>query len=129
MTKGDLLVERGAAGLQQLARRAAGRGDGIGEWLAEELTADAAFLRKLKPSLIAARAKGEAPKNAPPPPPAPPPPAPSAPQLGGRRPKRKKRSKPRGGGPSPLLVVGAALAVGILAAKVIDWRGHAHPRD
>jgi len=129
MTKGDLLVERGAAGLQQLARRAAGRGDGIGEWLAEELTADAAFLRKLKPSLIAARAKGEAPKNAPPPPPAPPPPAPSAPQLGGRRPKRKKRSKPRSGGPSPLLVVGAALAVGILAAKVIDWRGHAHPRD
>ena len=130
MTKGDLLVERGAAGLQQLARRAAGRGDGIGEWLAEELTADAAFLRKLKPSLIAARAKGEAPRNAPPPAAAPPPPpAPSAPQLGGRRPKRKKRSNPGGGGPSPLLVVGAALVVGILAAKVIDWRGHAHPRD
>jgi hypothetical protein len=26
-------------------------------------------------------------------------------------------------------VVGAALAAGILAAKWIDWRGHAHPRD
>jgi hypothetical protein len=123
MTKGDLLVERGAQGLQSLASRAAQRGDGIGEWLAEELTADAAFLRKLKPSLIAARAKGDAPTNASPA--SPQPPAPSGPQFG-RRPK-KKRSKP--GGASPLLVVGIALAAGILAAKVIDWRGHAHPRD
>jgi hypothetical protein len=124
MTKGDLLVERGAQRLQSLASRAARRGDGIGEWLAEELTADAAFLRKLKPSLIAARAKGDAPTNAPPA--SPPPPAPAGPQRG-RRPK-KKRSK-SGGGASPLLVVGIAFAAGIVAAKVIDWRGHAHPRD
>jgi hypothetical protein len=120
MTKADLLVEKGARRLQDLAQRAAGRGDGIGEWLAEELTADAAFLRKLKPSLIAARAKGEAPTNAPPG--SGTPPAPSAPQLG-NRPKKKA-----GGGPPPLVVVGIALAAGILVAKVIDWRGHAHPR-
>jgi hypothetical protein len=122
MTKADLLVERGATRLQQLARRAAGRGDGIGEWLAAELNEDAAFLRKLKPSLIAARARGEAPRtNAQPPPQAPPTPPPAA--------KSKKDRKKTGGGPSPLLVLGAAFAVGILAAKVIDWRGHAHPRD
>ena len=125
MSKGDLLVERGAQRLQQLARRAAGRGDGVGEWLAEELNADAAFLRKLKPSLIAARAKGEAPTNAPPG--SGTPPAPTAPQLG-KRPKKEKKAK-SGGGPSPLVVVGVALAAGILVAKVIDWRGHAHPRD
>jgi hypothetical protein len=122
MTKTDLLVERGADRLQQLARRAADRGDGIGDWLAEELKADATFLRKLKPSLIAARVRGEAPTTQEPAAPAPP----SAPQLG-ERPKRK--GKGGGGGPSPLVIVGAALAAGILIAKLIDWRGHAHPRD
>ena len=25
--------------------------------------------------------------------------------------------------------IGAALAAGVVAAKVLDWRGHAHPRD
>ena len=121
MTKADLFVERGATRLQELARRAAGRGDGIGEWLAEELNEDAAFLRKLKPSLIAARARGEAPAAQSPPP------APSAPQP--TRPKKKRDKQTNGGGPSPLVVVGVAFAAGILLAKVIDWRGHAHPRD
>jgi hypothetical protein len=116
MTKADLLVERGADRLQRLAQRAAQRGDGIGEWLAEELNDDAAFLRKLKPSLIAARARGENPGA--PPTPSPPP----------KSHKPKKRKKKRGG-PSPLLIVGAALAAGIVLAKVVDWRGHGHPRD
>jgi len=124
MTKADLLVERGAQRLQHLAGRAAQRGDGIGTWLSEELTADAAFLRKLKPSLIAARAKGEPPMNTPPASP-PPPPQPQA----ANPPKPKQKRAKRGRGISPLLVVGVALAAGILAAKVIDWRGHAHPRD
>ena len=116
MTKGDLLVERGAERLQQLARKASQRGDGIGEWLSEELTNDAAFLRKLKPSLIAARAQGRAPGSAEPPP--------------EPRPRRPRPKKPRqGGGPPPVVVVGAALAAGIIVAKVLDWRGHAHPRD
>ena len=35
----------------------------------------------------------------------------------------------KGGGPSPVVVVVAAFAVGFLLAKVIDWRGHAHPRS
>ena len=97
MTKADLLVERGAARLQQLARQAAGRGDGIGEWLSEELQADAEFLRKLKPTLIKARARGEKPSTPPaagaPPPPPPSPPAPKR--------DKPKKSKKKGGGPSP----------------------------
>ena len=120
MNKGDVLVERGADRLQQLADRAAARGDGVGEWLSEELRNDANFLRKLKPSLVKARAKGGAPTE--------PPPAPSGPQLGSR-PKPKKKRKKGGKGPAPLLVVGAALVAGIVLAKVVDWRGHAHPRD
>jgi hypothetical protein len=80
---------------------------------------------KLKPSLVKARAQGNAPTNQPPG--APPPSAPTGPQLGSR-PKPKKKGR-KGGGPSPLVVVGASLVVGIVLAKVVDWRGHAHPRD
>jgi hypothetical protein len=121
MNKGDVLVDRTADRLQAIANRAAARGDGVGEWLSEELRNDAAFLRKLKPSLVKARAKGNAPTNQEPPP------APSGPQLGSG-PKRKKKRK-GGKGPAPLLIVGAALVAGIVVAKVVDWRGHAHPRD
>jgi hypothetical protein len=117
MNRLDLLVDRAANGLQKLADQAAS-GNGMKAKFAQELADDAAFLRKLKPSLIVARAKGEAPTDQKPgrgyv--------APSAPQLG--------RRKAAGGGPNPLLVVGAALVAGIFIAKVIDWRGHAHPRD
>lgn len=114
---GDQLVEKGAQRLHELGDRAAQRGDGVGEWLSKELRDDAAFLRKLKPSLIAARARGEAPPSRPPEA-APPPATPSEP---------KKKSKR--GGPPPIVIVGAALVTGIVIAKVIDWRGHAHPRD
>jgi hypothetical protein len=121
MNKGDVLLDRGADRLQELANRAAARGDGVGEWLSEELRNDAAFLRKLKPSLVKARAKGNAPT---------PPPAPSGPQLGTRPGSKKKKKRKKGGkGPAPLLIVGAALVAGIVLAKVVDWRGHAHPRD
>ena len=119
MTKADHAVERGAQRLQKLADKAAARGDGVGEWLAEELTNDAAFLRKLKPSLVKARARGRAPANQEPS-------APSSPQLGSRPKRKRKRS---GKGPPPVVVVGAALLAGVLLAKVLDWRGHAHPRD
>src|SRR5205814_3039363 len=101
MTKADLIVERGATRLQQLARKAAQRGDGIGEWLAEELNEDAAFLRKLKPSLIASRARGERPA-AQPTPPAPSPP----PQARPEKPKKEKKRK--NGGPTPSRTVRAA---------------------
>jgi hypothetical protein len=41
---------------------------------------------------------------------------------------RARKPRPRRRGPSPWLVLGAAFAAGMLAAKVLDWRGHAHPR-
>jgi len=118
MTKADQIVDKAAARLQELADRAAAEG-GMAAKIAQPLADDAAFLRKLKPSLILARAKGEAPTGQKPTQGTV---APSGPQLG-------KRRKPGGGGPNPFLVVGVAFAAGILLAKIIDWRGHAHPRD
>ena len=118
MTTADQKVERAANKLQQLANDLAEEG-GLKAKLAEPLAEDADLIRKMKPSLIKARAKGEAPTNQKP---GKPTLAPSSPQLG-------KRPKKRGGGPNPFLVVGVALAAGIVLAKWIDWRGHAHPRD
>ena len=46
--------------------------------------------------------------------------APSGPQLSPQ--KSAKR------GPNPFVVAGAAFALGTVLAKLIDWRGHAHPR-
>ncbi len=128
MTKADLLVERAADRLQQLANSNAGQG-GLKDKLAAELAEDATFLRKLKPSLIVARAQGRAPtdqKPGTPAPDVPPPSGPSGPQLGAR--PGKKQGGDAGGGPNPFVVIGAALFAGIVLAKAIDWRGHAHPR-
>jgi len=125
MSKADLLVERGADRLEGLSRKAAAKG-GFAAKFADELADDAAFLRRLKPSLIKARAKGRAPvvratdRE---------PQAPSAPQITAPRRKPKAKKRRRSGGPNPFLVAGVALAAGIAIAKVIDWRGHAHPRD
>jgi hypothetical protein len=33
------------------------------------------------------------------------------------------------GGVNPFVVIGAAIALGVFLAKVLDWRSHAHPRD
>ena len=119
MTTTDQKVERAANKLQQLANQLAGEG-GVKAKLAEPLAEDADLIRKMKPSLIKARAKGEAPTNLQP---GRPTLSPSSPQLG-------KRPKPeRTGGPGPWIVVGVALVAGIALAKWIDWRGHAHPRD
>jgi len=101
-------------GRQARGLRQGGPAAKVGAALAD----DPDFLRKLKPSLIAARAKGEAPTNEP---------------AGGVRSApsapRFEQQKRRGGGPSPWLVIGAALVVGYAVAKAIDWRAHAHPRD
>jgi hypothetical protein len=123
MSRADRLVERGAEKLEQLSREMAARG-GAASKLAPDLQEDAAFLRKLKPSLVKARVRGGAPNggsgasseepktevNAP------------------RGPQLEKRPKPPGAGPNPFVVVGTALVLGIVLAKVLDWRGHAHPR-
>jgi len=57
MTSADHLVDRGADKLERLSERAAADG-GVKAKVADELADDAAFLRKLKPSLMVARAKG-----------------------------------------------------------------------
>jgi len=119
MTKADQLVDKAASRLQELADNSAASG-GVKAKVAQELADDAEFLRKLKPSLIKARAKGEAPTDQKP---GHGTVAPSAPQLG-KRPKPKRK-----GGPNPFLVLGVAFAAGIMLAKIVDWRGHAHPRD
>ena len=121
MTTADQKIDRLADKLQALATRSAAEG-GPKAKLAEPLAEDADFLRKLKPSLIKARAKGEAPTNQVP---SEPTVAPSTPRPG-KRPKPKRRN---GGGPNPWLLAGVCFATGIALAKWIDWRGHAHPRD
>jgi hypothetical protein len=119
MTAGDEAVEKTAGRLDDLADRSAAQG-GVKAKLADELADDAAFLRKLKPSLVVARARGRLPKDAEP--------SsgsrrsPSGPQLGPRS------SGGKSGGPNPFVVVGVMAAAGVLLAKAIDWRGHAHPR-
>ena len=119
----DQKVDQWADALQRQADKAAANG-GSTEKLAQMLADDAAFLRKLKPSLIKARVKGQAPTNQKP---AHGTVAPSGPQLGDR-PEPVNTRKDDKGGPNPYLVVGAAFAVGVFVAKWIDWRGHAHPR-
>lgn len=117
MAVGDEAVDRAADKLQETADRAAARG-GVAAKAAQPLADDAAFLRKLKPSLIAARARGELPTDQPPVEGAPNAPA-------GARPGPRRAGS---GGPNPFVVVGAALALGVFLAKVLDWRSHAHPR-
>ena len=118
-TKADQAVESAADKLDAFVREAQASG-GVKAKVGQALADDPEFLRKLKPSLIKARATGGAPVE----------PAggtrsaPSGPQL--ERPQRPKGQST--GGTSPWLVVGAALAAGYLLAKIVDWRGHAHPR-
>ncbi len=120
-SRGDQLVERAAGWLEQQSRKAAAEG-GSKAKLADMLAEDAEFVRKLKPSLIAARARGELPTDEQPGTPR----RASAPVSAPRpKPSRSKSGK----GPNPFAVVGAALLAGIVLAKVIDWRAHAHPRD
>jgi hypothetical protein len=111
-------VETLARKAEAASQRLAGE-PGVKGKLADELAEDAVFLRKLKPSLMKKRLRGEAPTDERP---GEPRRAPSGSQLGARP------SGGRNGGPNPFAVVGAALLVGVILAKWIDWRGHAHPR-
>jgi hypothetical protein len=117
----DTLANKAQAASQRLAGQSGVKGK-----LADELADDAVFLRKLKPALIKKRLSGQAPTNQTP---GEARKSPSGPQLGDRPTEVKEPAKKGGsGGPSPFLVIGVALALGVVAAKVIDWRSHGHPR-
>lgn len=144
---GDALVERAAVRLEERARGLARR-NGLRAKLAAELEQDAEFLRRLKPSLVRARLRESPPaagngaghagglrerleaeraearelfgKMKP---------REMAARVGGPEKKPKPPSGGEGGGAKQaLLVVGASLAAGILLARLLDWRGHAHPQ-
>jgi hypothetical protein len=114
--KGDALIDRGAEGLRGLSERAARRG-GVAGKMARPLAEDAVFLRKLKPSLIKARVQGGAPTSG------------SGHDVVPPLPPEEEKPPGSGGGPNPFAVIGGAAAAGFAAAKIIDWRGHAHPRN
>jgi hypothetical protein len=118
----DQKFDRLADKLQALANRSAVEG-GPKAKFAQPLADDAEFLRKLKPSLIRARVRGEAPTGA----------GSGGPGGTSRFPRPSTGPRARTGrsaaGPNPWLVAGACFVAGIVLAKVIDWRGYAHPRD
>ena len=114
-TKADQVVDRAADQLQEMADKAATEG-GVTAKLAQPLADDAEFLRKLKPSLIKARAKGRAPKH-------------QKPSHGTVGPTGAKPTRPGSSGPSPFLFIGLAFAAGIVLAKIIDWKNDASPDD
>ena len=109
MSRADEIVDRGSDRLQDLAQKAARRGGAVAR-LAELLAEDAAFLRKLKPSLITARVRGERPSG------------------DGRVRPLPAPERSAGTGVNPFVVLGVASIAGVLTAKLLDWRGHAHPR-
>jgi hypothetical protein len=111
-TKADRVVDNAADQLQEMADKAAAEG-GVAAKLAQPLADDADFLRKLKPSLIKARAKGTAPTD-------------QQPGHGSVKPTGKRPGK---SGPSPFLIIGIAFVVGVAVAKIIDWRNDADAGD
>ncbi|HET7046341.1 MAG TPA: hypothetical protein VFI37_15960 [Gaiellaceae bacterium] len=123
----DEKVERAADGLARLSRAAA-RAGGVRAKLAEPLAEDSELLRQLKPSLIAARARGDGSIDGQPT-------EPRARIAEASQVEQRPRPQPRprsgdgeGGGPNPLLVIGAALVLGMALAHVLAWLGERYPR-
>ena len=107
MTSADRAFERAAGKLDELASEAEEKG-GVTEKLAPKLADDADFLRKMEPSKVAQRVRGE-----------------RSPEPARAEPKRRDK---RPGTVAALAPVGAAFGLGILIAKLVDWRSHAEPR-
>jgi hypothetical protein len=103
-TKADQAVDRAADHLQEMADKAADEG-GVAAKFAQPLADDAEFLR----------AKGMAPTD-------------QKPGHGRVRPTGNPK-RPGKGGPSPFLIIGIALVVGVAVAKIIDWRNDANAGD
>ena len=99
MSAPDRVVEKAADELETLAAKAADKGLPA-EKLAPALEEDAEFLRKMTPSKVRERLRS----------------APPAPE---RRRPRAARSK------SALPALIAAFALGVVLAKLVDWRSYA----
>ena len=118
MSRADQLVDDAADRLQRFANGAAAEG-GFMAKLAEPLADDASFVRQLKPSLIKARFKGEAPTD-------------RSPEHGTVAPSASPPRKDRPPAEADRIrssSSGRLSSPGSCSAKVIDWRGHAYPRD
>lgn len=116
MTRGDQLIERAANRLESFARHSASE-PGMKGKLAEPLADDADLLRAMRPSRIAARLRGRPDGEA----------TEARKPLPQVEPERRREPSGRRRPPAIALAVGA-FALGVLIAKVVDWRGHAHPR-
>jgi hypothetical protein len=115
VSKADAAIDRASERLREASESLEERG-GMASKLAEPLAEDAGFLPKLKPSLVTERIKRD--------------PTGSGSYETAPRPDRKPASS---GGKKfsqrkVLPLVGGAFAGGFLMAKIVDWRGHAHPR-
>ena len=122
MNKADAALDHASDRLRDLSEGLDERG-GVPGKLAEPLAEDADFLPKLKPSLIEERLK-ENPTGSESPSETRPSPTPSS-----RAKKKASGKRGKGGGKKVVPLVGAAFGAGIVLAKIVDWRGHAHPRD
>jgi hypothetical protein len=115
MSEVDKALERAAGKLDELAEAAARKG-GVAERAAPALADDADFLRTIGPSKVVDRIRSEGPERAP---------RERAPRDGRGN---KGGGKKSGGLVSSLAPAGAALALGILIAKLVEWRSYAEPR-
>ena len=117
MTKADQAVDSAADKLETFVEHGRASG-GVKAKAAEALADDPEFLRKLKPSLIAARVKGETPsadRIAPP--------APSGPQL---RPMPKPGKPGKSGGSPWVVVLGMVVGLAFIAVGALaSWRVYA----
>jgi hypothetical protein len=123
MSAADQKFDQAADKVQEFANRMAGE-EGPKSKLADPLAEDADLIRRMKPSMIKARMKGEAPTDQKPAETATI--APAAPRPAGPAATKQKGERK---GPNPWMIVGVALAAGIVLARFIEWRGHGYPRD
>src|SRR4051794_41857196 len=117
MTRADQVAEPAEDRLEAIVRTPQKSG-GVKAKAESALAEDPSFLRKLKPSLVAARVRGENP---------PAPGAPSGSRLDGPDSTLQKQPKKSGGSVRPWLRGGGGLPAGFVVAKGVDLGGGAHP--
>jgi hypothetical protein len=100
MSATDRAVEKTAGRLEDLAAKAAEHGK-PGEKVAPLLEEDAEFLRMMTPTRVKERLSSDTPAS-------------------GRSPARPARKNGSG-----IVVLAAAFALGVLVAKLVDWRSYA----